>query len=209
MYKLFARPGWGSVLIEAQLAWYGLAYEIEDVGDLFKSAADRDRVGRYNPVAQLPTLICPDGRVMTESAAITLYLADVTSSDALVPEPRATGRDQFLRWLVFVVANIYPTFTYADDPSRFVSGETAQKAFRENVDVYARKLWGMMEAEAAAPWFLGDRFSALDIYIGAMTRWRPKRPWFAAHAPRLHAIATAADHVSKLKPVWQRNFPTN
>jgi GST-like protein len=35
MYRLFARPGWGSALVEAQLAWYGLPYEIENLDDLF------------------------------------------------------------------------------------------------------------------------------------------------------------------------------
>ena len=42
MYRLFARPGWGSALIETQLAWYGLPYEIEDLDDLFKSTAARE-----------------------------------------------------------------------------------------------------------------------------------------------------------------------
>ncbi len=207
MYKLIARPGWGSVLVEAQLAWYGLPYETEDVGDLFKSADDRQRVARYNPVAQVPALVCPDGTIMTESAAITLLLADVAASDALVPAPGTPGRDRFLRWLIFIIANIYPTFTYADDPSRFVPGEDAQKAFQANVDAYSKKMWGIVEAETKDPWFLGDRFSALDIYIGAMTRWRPGRAWFAEHAPRLHAIASAADSLPPLAPVWLRNFP--
>jgi hypothetical protein len=31
MYTLYARPGWGSVLTEAQLAWYALPYRLEDV----------------------------------------------------------------------------------------------------------------------------------------------------------------------------------
>jgi ATP-dependent DNA ligase len=39
MYRLFARPGRGSVLVEAQLAWYGLPYEIEDLDDLFPAIA--------------------------------------------------------------------------------------------------------------------------------------------------------------------------
>jgi GST-like protein len=69
------------------------------------------------------------------------------------------------------------------------------------------RLWGIVEEAAGAPWFLGDRFSALDIYVAAMTRWRPKRPWFAEHAPRLHAIALAADAEPRLAQVWARNYP--
>lgn len=207
MFKLFGRPGWGSVMVEAQLALYGLDYTIEDVDDPFKSAEARAELQPYNPLAQLPTLILPDGQVMTESAAITLHLADVTGSDALVPAPGDPERPRFLRWLVFIVANIYPTFTYADDPARFVPGEEAQKGFRANVDAYAKRLWGMVESDAREPWFLGDRLSAIDIYISAMTRWRPRREWFAANAPRLTANALAADALPELQAVWMRNFP--
>jgi GST-like protein len=206
MYKLFARRSWGSVLVETQLAWYGLPFTIEAVDDLIKSAAARERLAPVNPVAQVPTLILPDGSVMTESAAITLHLADVAGGDALVPAPGDPLRPRFLRWLVFLVANIYPTFTYADDPARFVADEAARGAFRESVDAYARRLWGMVEQEVGSPWFLGDRFSALDIYLAAMTQWRPRRGWFAEHQPRLHAIALRADALPQLTAVWQRNF---
>jgi GST-like protein len=207
MYTLYARAGWGSALVEAQLAWYLLPYRIEEVDDLFASAAARRRLAEVNPLAQLPTLVLPDGSVMTESAAITLHLADVAGSDELVPPPGDPLRPMFLRWLVFLVANLYPTFTYADDPSRFVSGEAAQKAFRANVDAYARQLWAMVEQAAIGPWFLGARFSALDIYVAIMTRWRPRRTWFAENCVRLHAIAAKADAEPKLRVVLLRNLP--
>jgi GST-like protein len=206
-YRLFARPGWGSVLVEAQLAWYGLPYALEAVDDLFASAAARDALRPVNPLAQVPTLVLPGGQVMTESAAITLHLADVTRRDDLVPAPDEPTRPQFLRWLVFLVANVYPTFTYADDPARFVPGEDAQKGFRDNVDAYAQRLWRQLDGVAGAPWFLGDRFTALDIYVGAMTRWRPRRGWFAEACPRLHAVALRVDAEPRLAAVWQRNVP--
>jgi len=204
---LLGNPGWGSVIVEAQLAFYGLPYRVEDVGDVFTSEAARRRLEPFNPLAQVPALILPDGAVMTESAAITLYLADIAANSELVPGPGEAMRPAFLRWLVFLVANIYPTFTFADEPQRFVPLAEARDGYRATVDAYAQKLWRIVEAEARAPWFLGERFSALDIYICAMTQWRPKRPWFEAHCPRLAAIATAADDLPKLAPVWRRNFP--
>jgi GST-like protein len=115
MYKLFARPGWGSVLVEAQLAWYDLPHQIKELDDLFVSAAARDTLRPVNPLAQVPTLVLPGGQIMTESAAITLHLADATGRSDLVPLAGETVRPAFLRWLIFTVANIYPTFTYADD----------------------------------------------------------------------------------------------
>jgi GST-like protein len=207
LYRLYGNPGWGSVLVEAQLAWYGLDYETVEAGDVFASATARDDLARLNPIAQVPVLILPDGNLMTESAAITLHLADLTSSDDLVPAAREVERAAFLRWLVFLVANVYPTFTFADDPSRFVAAEAAREAYRAAVDAYAQRLWRIVEDHAAAPWFLGKRFSALDIYVCAMTRWRPQRLWFAANTPKLAAIALAGDGLPKLAGVWRRNFP--
>ena len=204
-YTLWGRPGWGSALVEAQLDWYGLPFTYEPVGDLFKDPDAKARLEKVNPLAQVPTLVMPDGSVMSESAAITLLLADITGSDSLVPAPGAKERAAFLRWLVFLVANIYPTFTYADDPARFVSVSNARDPFRAAADAYAQRLWRQVESAAGAPWFLGERFSALDIYIGVMTRWRPRRGWFETETPRIFAIARKADQRPELKETWRRN----
>lgn len=204
---LHGKLGWGSAIVEAQLDWLGLAYRTEEVGDIMKSAAARDALARVNPIAQVPTLVLADGGVMTESAAITLHLADLTGRDDFVPPAGAPERARFLRWLVFVVANIYPTFTYAEDPARFVSDEAARAGFRASVDDYVERMYAILEREAGAPWFLGERFCALDLYIGVMTRWRPGRDWFVAHTPRLAAIAARVDELPALRATWARNFP--
>lgn len=206
MMTLYGRPGWGSVLVEAQLLRYGLPFRFEAVGDLFASAEARTALAAVNPLAQVPTLVLADGRVMSESAAITLYLADLTGRDDLVPGPHAPERAAFLRWLVFLVANLYPTFTYADDPQRFVADATAARAFRVRVDEYAKSLWRVVETAAVGPWFLGERSSALDLYVAVMTRWRPRRAWFAEATPRLHAIAQAVDADPGYTDVLARNF---
>jgi GST-like protein len=207
MYKLHGEPGWGSAIIEAQLAWYGLPYKNIDVGDLLRSEEARAKMAPFNPLMQTPALAMPDGSVMTESAAITLRLADVTGSTELVPGPTEPQRAAFLRWLVFLVANIYPVFTYADIPTRFVSDETAAKNFRENVDAYQQRLWRIVDGEIAGPWFFGNRFSALDIYLAVMTHWRPKREWFVRNCPRISACASAVDKLPKLAACWRRNYP--
>lgn len=203
---LYGEPGWGSAIVELQLAFYALPFRFEPVGNLFASAAARAKLAAVNPLAQVPALQWPDGRVMTESAAITLHLADLTGSDALVPAARSPERADFLRWLVYLVANVYPCFTYADEPTRFVKDEAAAQAFRAEVDAYAQRLWQVAEAAARGPWFLGERLSALDLYLAVMTHWRPRRDWFAAHAPRLLAAAERAAALPLLAPVMARNF---
>jgi GST-like protein len=203
---LYGRRGWGSAIVEAQLEWLGLDYTYEAVGDLLRSAEARRSLAPVNPLAQVPTLVLPNGQILTESAAITLYLADMTGRDDLVPPPGSLERPDFLRWLIFLVANVYPTYTYADEPDRFVPDAAARDGFRAAVDAYAQRLYGILEVTARIPWFLGGRFSALDIYVAVMTRWRPGRKWFAESAPRLYSIATRADAMPQLQAVWSRNF---
>lgn len=207
MYKLYGRPGSGNVAVEALLAECGAAHQVITVE---RDAQNRlsDNYARINPMRQVPGLVLPDGTVMTESAAITLHLADASGRDDFVPAPNEPVRAPFLRWLVYLVANIYPTFTYGDIPERFVThSPEAASAFRATLDAHAQRLWQVMEAAAGAPWFLGPRFSALDIYLAVMTQWRPRRAWFAEHAPRLHAAAVAAQQRPELAAVMQRNFP--
>ena len=204
--KLYGELGWGSTIVEAQLAWYGFDYDVEYVGDVFKSAEARQRLESVNPLAQVPTLVLADGTAMTESAAITLLLAETANDDSLVPRAMDPLRPAFLRWLIFVVANVYPTYTYADDPARFVEAVEARQRFRDAVDRYACRLYSLLERQAGQPWFFGTKFSALDLYVTVMTRWRPRRPWFAEHAPRLFAIATKSEAVDRLAAVWRKNF---
>ena len=205
--KLFGEPGWGSVLIETQLVWYDIPFDFHKVGDLFSDDNIRSELETFNPLGQIPTLVLADGRVMTESAAITLWLADQSESADLVPDPNAEERAKFLRWLIFITSNIYPTYTYADDPARFVRHKSAQNDFLETVNQYAKKLYLALNTEASSPWFLGERFSALDIYICTLTHWRPRRSWFVENTSNLVAIADATKRIPRLSEVWARNFP--
>lgn len=205
-FTLYGRPGWGSVLVEPQLALYGFDYEMIDCGDLFGDEEARQRLAKVNPLMQVPTLVLPNGRIMTESAAITLHLADLAKSNKLVPSPDDPTRAEFLRWLIFLVASLYPTFAFGDVPTRFVADPEAAKDYKAKVCAYRESMWHMVEGAARAPWFLGDRFSAIDLYLVAMTYWFPRREWFAAHAPKLTTIAKTTEGAPKLSEIWKRNF---
>ena len=204
--QLYRRNGWGSALIEAQLAHYGLEAESIEIADLFLDATARRELMRISPAGQIPVLILPDGRVMSESAAITLYLAEMTGRDDLVPEPTATERPRFLRWLIFLVAQVYPCFTFGDDPSRFLSDPTAQKELGEATSERLKELWTAVEGAVRRPHFLGERFSALDIYLAVMTNWKPGPEWFQQHTPKIWSIARATAAREDLAPVFERNF---
>src|SRR5689334_7662274 len=117
-YRLISSKGAGSTIVELALALSGLPHEIETVPYL-EPGPQRDHLLGLNMLGQVPTMLLPDGRVMTESAAIILHLADVAPDAGLVPPPSDPARPMFQRWLVFIVSALYPTYTYGDDPVRW------------------------------------------------------------------------------------------
>jgi GST-like protein len=77
---------------------------------------------------------------------------------------------------------------------------------RESTDAHRQKMWLQLEGIAGAPWFLGEKRTALDLYIASMTRWRPGRKWFAANTPKLVAIAEKTTALPEVAPVMKKNF---
>ncbi|MGH8295866.1 MAG: glutathione S-transferase N-terminal domain-containing protein, partial [Steroidobacteraceae bacterium] len=73
-YTVFSVPGWGSALAESMPVLCSATVHIEDVTGFDRPGAARDRLLRVNPLGQVPTLLLPEGTVMTESAAISLLL---------------------------------------------------------------------------------------------------------------------------------------
>jgi GST-like protein len=39
-----------------------------------------------------------------------------------------------------------------------------------------------------------------------MSRWRPRRAWFAERCPKLHAVALRVDADPRVAEVWARNY---
>lgn len=205
-WRLYGVPGWGSTLAEGALAWAGIPFEFEDVEGFDRPGPSRNRLLAVNPLARVPALVTPNGEVLTESAAIVLRLAEIHPEARLAPPADHPRRTAFLNRLIWFVSAVYPTFTYRDYPERWAPDAAEQLA--ERVDAFRQSLWRQFEAQLGdGPWALGDEPSALDLYVTVMSHWRPRRAWFAAHCPKLHAIALRAEALPQLAPVMQRNFP--
>jgi GST-like protein len=205
-HRLLACQGCGSAIVEAAFALASVPLEVEMV-DYSDGSPTRARLLEVNPLGQVPALVLPDGSVMTESLAMLHYVNDLEPSVDLIPPPGDPTRKAFYRWAVFIVAALYPTWTYGDDPKKWLDGnEAAAKLLRASTDEHRKTLWKQVEAEVGAPWFLGERFSALDLYLSSMTRWRPGILWFAKNAPKIAAIAQRAAELPQVAPVIARNF---
>ena len=203
--RLLGCKGCGNAIVEAAFALAGAALETEEV-DYSEGSASRARLLAVNPLGQVPALVLPSGRVLTESLAIVHYLDDLAPQAALIPARGDAARERFYRWAVFLIAAVYPTYTYGDDPSKWVSDAAGAKQLRETTDAHRKALWKQIETQVATPWFLGERRSALDLYAAVMTRWRPGRAWFADNTPKVVAVADKAAALPGVREVLQKHF---
>jgi GST-like protein len=204
-HRLLGCKGCGSAIVESAFALAGIALECEEV-DYSAGSPTRERLLAVNPLGQVPVLLLPDGTVMTESLAIVHYVNDLAPRSGLIPAKGDALRVPFYRWAVFIVAALYPTWTYGDEPAKWVEDTQGAKQLRESTDEHRKRLWAQVEEVAGEPWFLGARMTALDLYVASMTRWRPGILWFAKHTPRLAAIAQKASATPKVADVMKRNF---
>ena len=205
---LLGAKGGGSAIVECLLTLAGIEYDAEYL-DWDQLRDPQGRLMALNPLCEIPTLHLPDGQVLTESAAVTLWVGDQRPAAGLVPGAGDPRRAAFLRWLVWLVAAVYPTFTYGDHPERFVDGKAPGEQLRASTNARREEAWRQFEqAMAPAPWLLGAQLTALDLYLAVMATWRPGPAWFRAHCPKLHAVAAQVARIDALRPVWQRNEMT-
>lgn len=204
-YILYARKGWGSAIAEAAFEVAKQPYLLASPeGDAVSNIRPLEEIA---PLAQFPTIICPDGMVMTESAAILFHLDDIAPEANLVPGKDAPQRRLFLRLVSFISGALYPTFTTADFPERYVSSQKARDELVDSSIEKRKALWRQFEdLLGSGPYVLGAQFSGLDIYAAIMTLWGPGSAWFQENCPKLWAAAVAARKIPEIKKVTDRNF---
>ena len=208
MFVVHGSAGTGSVLVEAALTLLELPYRLADPEAYADYEDALTQVTKVNPMRQLPALELPDGQVMTESAAILIWLTETFGEGGLAPLPGDPRRPRFLRWMTFISAQIYGHCWTLDEPSRVVSDKDAQAEVRKNLADRIAFCWGVLEQQTApGPYVLGDLLTPLDLYVTVVSRWTPGRKRLHDVAPKLGQIARRLDADPRLADLWATRFP--
>ena len=207
-YTLYGAPGSGATPVHAALTLIGAQVETVDIAP-WEGEAERDRVSTVNPMRQVPALVLPSGEVMTESAAILIWLGDRYPEAGLCPAPDDPLRARYLRWMVYLPAAIYSMFWVRDEPSRLVPDPAAQEAMLERTAERIAHCWQLMDSQIdePAPYLLGEKISMLDLYVTVMSRWTPRRRRFYRVAPRMARVVRRVDADPRLAEFWAARFP--
>jgi GST-like protein len=207
MITVYGAEGSGSVPIEATLTLLGIPYQVVEAATWVETEA-RERVSAVNPMRQVPAIILPSGEIITESAAILIYLADLHPQARLAPLPTDPRRAQFLRWMAYVSSAIYSMFWIKGDPMRLALRKEDGPALIDRVHDRIADCWRMMDEQIMpGRYILGDELSVLDLYVTVISRFGPWRTRFYRTAPKLAEIVRRVDADPRLAAFWAKRFP--
>lgn len=208
MYTLYGSRGSGSAAIEMALEVMGLPYRIVRAATWEPDSA-LDELHKVNPLGRIPTLVSPEGSVMTESAAILLHLGlDIARPGQLLPEDRA-ARAQAIRGLVYIPANCYSAITIIDYPERFTTepGEQSLEAIRQGTRKQLHRNWEIFaDTFVERPFLSGNAPGALDFLAGVVSKWSGTRAHLREHRPEFFELLKRIESHENLAPVFARHW---
>ena len=134
----------------------------------------REDVPNYSdlvPTNQVPALKLPDGQIITEGAAIVLYLLEKHNSPML--PANLSQKAEFLRWLIFNYATLHPAYG-----RMFAIQYKTQMDENEKVNVlkqyaaYTSSLWKILDNELEKKRFItGDHPTIVDYLATIYSGW--------------------------------------
>lgn len=183
---LYSNPMSRGRIVHWLLEELGAPYEMKLV-DLEKGEQRAPAFLAINPMGKVPAIV-HRGVVVTETAAICVYLADAFPRAGLAPALTDTKRGTYLRWFFFGAGAFEPAVV-----DKMMARPPVERTGALGYGTYERTLATLETALAPGPFILGERFSAVDVYVGSQIHWAlmtkaiEPRPVFQQYADRCAA----------------------
>ena len=137
----------------------GQLYDTEILG--YGTSMKAEPYLSINPMGKVPAIV-HKGRTVTEVAAIICYLADAFPEAGLAPDP--ADRADYYRWIFFTSGPVEAAFT-----ARAMGWEVPpERQAMAGFGSYDTAMRTLEQAVGKRPFIAGDRFTAADLFVGAM-----------------------------------------
>ncbi len=138
-----------------------------------------------NPLGTVPALVT-SGRLILESLAVLLHIAEAFPQARLVPPSGSPDRDRLHMLLSLMVTAGHGAFQMLWRSERFADTEEGRAAVKRMCERRIEALFERFEQEiGSSGYLLGEEATAADMYLFVLGRWglRLARP--TTHHPRL------------------------
>jgi len=172
VYTLYYYPANANAAPHMLLEELGAQYELALV-DRTNNAQKSPEYIKINPNGRIPTLVDGD-RPIFEAAAIVLHLVDQHPDAGFAPAVGTVDRAQFYQWLTFLTNSLQEELMVWQYPERLVSdNQVAKVAIKAGAEQRVSNFLDAIEnhLKVNGPYFLGDRVSAVDLYLTMLARW--------------------------------------
>lgn len=195
--KLYGDPISGNCLKVKWTADYlGIDYEWAPL-NIMKGETRTEEFLAVNPFGQVPTVLLPDGRIITQSNAIIVYLAEAYGGKLLPDDPFA--RSKVFQWL----------FWEQNSHEPYIAGRRFRKAFKKLSDDEIDAEWlprgyaalDLMERTLTDTDYLaGEALTLADIAVVAYTRVANSGGFDLADYPNVRAWIARVERDLDLEP---------
>ena len=213
MIKMYSRIGTGAAAVEA------LLHELEVPHEYVEVAVSKDDPYRLdpayydiNPLGQVPYIVCDDGTIMSESAAMMVALADRFGRNKMVdhglyiPSPDDPARNSYMRWMLFFASGVYYNHLFYAYSNRYVSSPAAQGELRTNALKELDRLFHFANNQLGnQSYFLGGECSPFDLYAAMLFAWHPDFKGFSAKYPMVKEFCKRIFNRPKSKKIWEKH----
>lgn len=139
--------------------------EYEVVPIQFGEEMKSEKYLSVNPMGKSPALEV-DGKIITETAAILTFLADMYPEKKLIPAVDSIERGEFYRWMFFAV---HAEYAFMDKWFDVPSNELRRKAIGYgDFDTTIKTLTDFLKGKKYA---IGNSFTVLDLYLSGLLAW--------------------------------------
>lgn len=165
MLTLHHAPNSRSSAVVALIDEMGIADQVQIVPtDIvrFDGSGRRDP-GNPHPEGKVPALV-HDGTLVTERAAVFLYLTALFPDSGMAPKPGTAKRGEYLSWLFWYGNVLEPVLIHQ---AAGLSHPFLTATFRGPAEATAR----LRAALEKGPWLLGEDYSAADLLVHSPYAW--------------------------------------
>jgi len=111
---------------------------------------------------------------------------------------------------MFLALNVNEAGQRMNYPERFTTDTNGKQAVEEAARAYMDRHFSIFEETLGnGPYFNGDEFSMLDIYVWMLAQWPGgSKVSFEANCPKIVQLANTVKVRPKIAPIHEENFGT-